>query len=183
MTDILLIYLQVGVTLFGFASIATVIVNVSATTSDRLFAIRLINLMANSMVFVLGAIIPLVTGQLVDNPAGTYAISAIAVLTVGGGSILALQAKLTCIQLRDGKLKRWRYIPTWTLGLIGGVFLVLTVFAGNKTGYYLTALNCSLMIVLINAVFVLLSFPIYDALFNADRSGVSTSDAQEQSGA
>jgi len=165
MTDILLVYLQIGVTLLGFATIATVVLNVSSTTSEGLFAIRLLNLIGMSSSVILGAITPLVVVQFTNDQSLTWIISASVALVVVMAPNLAIQAKIVSLQLKDERLQKWRYIPTWTLSVACIFLLVMTFFVSNKSAVYLVALTCGLLNALINSIYVLLSFPIFDTVF------------------
>lgn len=160
--EILIGFVQIAVALVAFTTISVVVVQVSASTTESLLALRLKYILLFSTHLIVLGILPLVFYQLVPEDGQFWRYSALGSLVSACTISYIGFFVLAPIVLRDSK-KSWpQLILSATFSTLGLGTNVWIIFSNDPTFWYIATLALILAATLVMVVGVVLSFSIFD---------------------
>lgn len=153
---------QMAVGLLAFTTIASVVAEISDTTSKNLLAVRLRSLLIISACVTAFAMIPLVLAQLTLEQDQLWRLSAVASITLLVPSAGILYIDVAPKALKDPKNPLLQAISIISVGTAGVLALFAAVFNSTPSFWYILALALFLGGCLIMVLGLVLSFPVFD---------------------
>lgn len=176
---ILIGFAQIAVSLAAFTTIAAVVVQISATTSANLFAVRLKLILLFSISLIVLSLLPIVTSHRLEDSMHWWNQAAI-----GGSAISASTAFIamtTCLLpvLRDPKNAWWQTIGVLVFGFGSVGAMGVAAFHSSPAFWYILSIELLLATTLVMVSGLVLSFPVFDALRVAGETASSTGVSKE----
>ena len=176
---ILIGFAQIAVSLAAFTTIAAVVVQISATTSATLFAVRLKLILLFSICLIVLSLLPIVTSQRFEDSKLWWNLAAL-----GGSAIIAITAFIamaTCLLpvLRDPKNAWWQTIGVFVFGFGSVGSMGVAAFHPSPAFWYILSIELLLAATLVMVSGLLLSFPVFDVIRRAHET-VPSADASKE---
>ena len=159
---ILIGFAQIAISLAAFTTIASVVVQISESTSESLLAVRLKTTLNFSMHLVVTSVLPLVTYQLVPDEGAFWRYAAmVSLITASILGCIGLFDQLPKV-VKDPKNEWTQTIAVSTCGFMSIATGILAILRDNPAFWYITTLALVLAGTLTMIMGLVLSFPVFD---------------------